>query len=202
MPSSTAAGYLLSRVPVWTGLALAATLTGAACAKKPVVVMADPPPLAVPTVPPRLVGPVQVEEAPPPPVDEAPERPAPRTTPRAPRVTRSEPARPAEGSGSAEPPKVEAPEPPVEAPSPNLLRTAETADDREATKRVKDIISRAETNLSKVNYKALSTSARAQHDNITRLIAQAEEALKSRSFTFARYLADKAEVLSGSLANR
>ena len=119
-------------------------------------------------------------------------------------MTRSEPpARPAEGGTTAEP-KPEAPDPPpaAEAPSPNLLRTAETADNREATRRVKEIIGRTESNLAKVNYKGLPTSARAQHDNITRLIAQAEEALRTRSFTFARYLADKAEVLSGSLANR
>lgn len=190
---------------MWASALALVVLTGAACAKKPVVVLADPPPLAVPAVPPRLVGPVQVEEAPPPAVDETPTQPAPRTTPRTPRVTRSEPTtRPAE-NGGAETPRPEAttdPAPPADAPSPNLLRTAETADDREATRRVKEIIGRAEANLAKVNYKTLSTSSRAQHDNITRLIAQAEEALKTRSFTFARYLADKAEVLSGSLANR
>ena len=188
---------------VWIGLALVAMLTGAACVKKPVVVTAEPPPLAVPVVPPRLVGPVQVEEAPPPPVDEAPERPASRAPTRTPRVTRSEPpARPADGGTAAEPPKADPPEPATTEAPPNLLRTAETADDREATRRVKEVIGRTEANLSKVNYKGLSTSARAQHDNITLLIAQAEEALNLRCFTFARYLADKAEVLSGSLANR
>jgi hypothetical protein len=53
-----------------------------------------------------------------------------------------------------------------------------------------------------VNYKTLSNTAKAQHDTATRLIAQAEDALRKRSFVFARYLADKAEVFSRSVVNR
>ena len=202
--------FTVGTVPVWTAPAVAllgAVLLAAGCAKKPVVVVATPPPLAVPAVPPRLVGPVQVEEEAPPPVEEAPERPAPRSAPRTPRVTRGTgdptPTRPADTAAPAgdSKPDGETPPPSAEQPPP-LLRTVETADDREATRRVKEIIGRAESNLGRVNYRGLSTTAKAQHDTATRLIAQAEEALRVRSFTFARYLADKAEVLSGSLVNR
>jgi hypothetical protein len=206
MHSLNDAGFPLVRGSVWAVVALAIGVFGPACAKKPVVVIAEPPPLAIPVVPPRLVGPVQVAEEAPPPVEDTPE-PAPRTTPRAPRVTRgatdAPPARPADPAGT------DAPKPePVEGPPasgenpPSLLRTVETADDREASRRVKEILGRAESNLAKVNYKSLSNTARMQHDQVTRFIAQAEDALRVRSFTFARELANKAEVLSGSLVNR
>jgi hypothetical protein len=206
MHSLNDAGSPLGRGSVWAMLALVIGVLGPACAKKQVVVVAEPPPLAVPVVPPRLVGPVQVAQEAPPPVEDTPE-PAPRTAPRPPRVTRgaSDPPAPR----PADTPGTEAPKPePVEGPPasgenpPSLLRTAETADDREATRRVKEILGRAESNLAKVNYKGLSSTARMQHDQATRFIAQAEDALRVRSFTFARELANKAEVLSGSLVNR
>jgi hypothetical protein len=204
-------GSPLGRGSVWAALAVAVSLgavsLGSACTRKPVVIVAEPPPLAVPAVPPRLVGPVQVAEEAPPPVEESPQEPAPRPAARTPRVTRgtADPTPPKPEGSTAETPKPgeQAETPPVSGEQPpSLLRTVETADDLEATRRVKAILGRAEQNLSKINYKTLSNTARMQHDQVTRFIAQAEDALRVRSFTFARYLADKAEVLSGSLVNR
>lgn len=198
---------------MWTGaclgLALVSLTTGAACAKKPVVVQADPPPLEVPIVPPRVLGPVMVEE-PPPPAVETPE-PAPARPGRNTRntggknndpVVKVEPppdagTKPAETS--AEPAPGTSTSAPAE-PAP-LLRT-DTADDAEVARKVRETLGRANENLNKANYNNLSSGAKSQYDTARRFIAQAEEALKGRSLTFARYLADKAETLSASLLNR
>jgi hypothetical protein len=195
------------------GALAAAVLCGplvTGCAKKVVAAPPEPPPLSVPAVPPRLVGPVVVEEVAPEPIEDAPLEPARRTTTRTPRVASrgsdGNGAKPAESGGSSDPAgKPEgatAEQPQPEQPAAPLLRTPETADDHEAIKRVKAILGRAEQNLSKVNYQNLSLNAKAQHDTATRFISQAEENLKTRSFTIARFLADKAETISGSLLNR
>lgn len=180
----------------------------AGCAKKPLIVLADPAPLEVPLVPPRVLGPVAVEEPAPPPVEAtapAPARPngRPRNTGRtADPVVKVEPppdpnAKPAEGtvdpnaSGSSS----AAPEP---AP---LLRT-DSADDAEVARKVRDTLGRANENLNKANYNNLGAGAKSQYDTARRFIAQSENALKARNLTFARYVADKAEALSASLLNR
>jgi hypothetical protein len=191
-----------------TGLALAAGLAGAGCATKVVATPEPPPPLVVPVVPPRLVGPVVVEDDAPLPVAEAPApapappaqrpaRPAPR--PAGNGAAKPEPAgTPAEGTAKTDTPAEPAPPPPAEP----LLRTPETVNDTEAEKRVREILGRAEQNLAKVDYRALTANGRAQADTARRFITQADAALKNRSLNFARYLADKAETLSTSLLNR
>jgi hypothetical protein len=179
---------------------------GAACAKKPVVVQAPPPPLEVPVVPPRLVGPVMVAEPELPPIEEP--EPAP-TRPRQPRpaarvndpVTKVEPppdpnAKPTDGNPgqpAANTAQIE--------PAP-LLRTPDTANDAEVSRKVREILARAGDNLNKVNYNGLNAGAKAQHDTARRFIAQAEEAVKGKNLVFARYVAEKAELLSASLLNR
>jgi type IV secretory pathway VirB10-like protein len=185
------------------------SLTGAAaCAKKPVVVHADPPPLEVPIVPPRVLGPVMVEE-PPPPAVEAPE-PAPARPGRGTRNTgrTNDPVvkvEPPPDSASKPPETSTEPAPGTSASAPAepapLLRT-DTADDAEVARKVRETLGRANENLNKANYNNLSAGAKSQYDTARRFIAQAEEALKGRSLTFARYLADKAETLSASLLNR
>jgi hypothetical protein len=193
----------------WLAFGLTGVVVLSACAKRPVVAAPEAPPLVVPVVPPRLVGPVVVEEDAPEPVEETAAAPAARTPPRTPRVNRGN----SEGSTASKPVEPAGPEtsrptntsesaaPAAEAPAP-LLRTPETADEQEAIRRVQAILRRAEQNLSRVNYKTLSIDAKARHDEVTRFIAQAEDALKTRSFTIARYFAGKAETLSGSLPNR
>ncbi|HEY8550576.1 MAG TPA: hypothetical protein VIL35_11515 [Vicinamibacterales bacterium] len=184
-------------------LVCAGAATGSACAKRVVAAPREVPPLAVPVVPPRLVGPVVVEDDRPEPVAEAPEpapaparpaRPAPRT---ADAGARPEGGGSAEGNGKADGENASA-----QPAEPRLLRTPETANDSEAVRKVRDILDRTEQNLTKVNYAALSSNAREQHDTARRFIIQADAALKARSLTFALYLADKAEKLSNSLLNR
>ncbi len=83
-----------------------------------------------------------------------------------------------------------------------LLRTRETANDAEAAKKVQEVLRRAEQNLGRVNYRGLSANGRKDADTARRFITQAGEALEKRQLVFAMSLADKAEALSTSLANR
>jgi hypothetical protein len=155
--------------------------------------------LSVPSVPPRLVGPVVVVDEPEAPVvAETPEPPAQRPPrPRAGRSSNGDPE-PAETSPKPEPATPPAP-PAAEAA---LLRTPATADDAEAVKRVKEMLRRAHENLGKVNRRALSSPAQAQHETAARFIVQAEKALETRNLNFATYLAEKAETISVSLMKR
>lgn len=191
-------------------LGLVAALGGAGCAKKVVAAPPEPPALVIPVVPPRLVGPVVVQDEPPQPVAEAPAESAPPPAPRpARKPTASQQAdatRQENGGTPVEAPKTEpaageqaSAAPPAE---PRLLRTPETANDSEAVRRVRETLARADQNLKKVNYSTLTQNGRAQADTVRRFITQADEALKARSITFARFLADKAETLSTSLLNR
>ena len=88
------------------------------------------------------------------------------------------------------------------APAAPLLRTRETANDAEATRKVKEVLTRTEQTLGKVNYRALSANGKAQADTVRRMIAQVGEALEKRNYVFALSLAEKAETLSTSLVNR
>jgi hypothetical protein len=200
-----------SRAVLFAGSLAAGVVVIGACSKKEPIAQKPPAPLEVPVVPPRLVGPVVVEE-PAPTTAEAPEPAPPRQRP--PRAVAK-----GNGSGGSEPVvKVEpppestkAPETPngqssqtgtsAEAAPPPLLRT-ETADDASVAKSVQETLLRAQQNLDKVNYQSLNPGAKAQHDTARRFIAQAQDALKSRRFEFARYLADKADRLSASLLSR
>ena len=186
-----------------TAALLVLSVGAGACARKVVAAAPPPVPLVVPAVPPRIVGPVVVPDERPQPVAEAPATPPPRPV-----------ARPKPGL-AVRPPDATA-ETPVEDPqraraegaegstptAPPLLRTRETANDAEAVKKVRDTLSRAEQNLAKVNYRALSANGRQQADTARRFITQAGDALEKGSLTFALSLADKAEALSTSLGSR
>ncbi len=64
------------------------------------------------------------------------------------------------------------------------------------------MLRRAQQNLSKVNLRSLSANGRAQAEDARRFITQAGEALEKRQLVMALSLADKAEALATSLANR
>ena len=186
--------------PAAVGLAVL-SLAGTGCTRKVIAAAPAPVPLAVPSVPPRIVGPVVVPEERPQPVAEAPAAPTQRPPARPPRNRPPDPAAdvPVEDPQRA---RAEGAEP-AAAPTPApLLRTRETANDAEAARKVQDALRRAEQNLAKVNYKGLSANGRKDADTARRFITQAGDALEKRQLTFAASLADKAEQLSTSLANR
>ena len=180
----------------------ALSLTSAGCTKKVSAAAPAPVPLAVPAVPPRIVGPVVVPEERPQPVAEAPAAPTQRPVSRPPR---NRPPDPAAEAAVEDPQRARAEgaeavaAPPTPAP---LLRTRETANDAEAAKKVQDVLRRAEQNLAKVNYRGLTANGRKDADTARRFITQAAEALEKRQLVFALSMADKAEALSTSLANR
>ena len=195
--------------PTRTGWPAAAVLVGLSlltggCTRRVVAAPPAPVPLSVPSVPPRIVGPVVVPEEKPQPVAEAPPTPSQRPATRPARLA-NRPPDPA-GETVVEDPqraRVEGAEPvaaPV-TPAP-LLRTRETANDAEATKKVQEVLRRAEQNLARVNYRGLSTNGRKDADTARRFITQAGEALEKRQLVFAMSMADKAEALSTSLVNR
>lgn len=195
---------ILSRTG-WPAAAMVVGLSLAAggCTRKVVAAAPAPVPLAMPSLPPRIVGPVMVPEDRPEPVAEATTTPTQRPAPRPPRLA-NRPPDPAAETAVEDPQRTRAesaeavPAPP---PAP-LLRTRETANDVEAAKKVQDVLRRAEQNLAKVNYRNLTDNGRAQADTARRFITQAGDALEKRQLVFAMSLADKAEALSTSLANR
>ena len=188
--------------------ALAAVLAGAlsGCAKARAHTEPDLPPLAVPVPPERSLPPLEggpIEAAvpaapqPPPPARPAPR---PRTEPRnGDTLARADaaavdPAR-AETAADASPP----PEEPATAPTLRLMPGGESPASEE---RVRQQISRAQQDLTHVDYKALNADAREQYDTAKRFVAVAEQAIKDRNLIFAQTLADKAATIAAVLLRR
>jgi hypothetical protein len=74
----------------------------------------------------------------------------------------------------------------------------------EVERNIRGLLLRANNDLGRVNYRALSADGRTQYDSAIRFIRQAEEALepRTRNLIFARNLADKALALAIQLAGR
>jgi histone H3/H4 len=67
---------------------------------------------------------------------------------------------------------------------------------------VREMLTRASRDLSRVNYTRLSADGRAQYEQSKRFSAQAEDALRERNLVFAATLADKAATLAAELLAR
>lgn len=181
------------------GSALAAS---AACASAQAKGPVDRPNLEVPPVPPRVIESTPAQELPPPePVGELP--------PAAPAAPRPRPPAPARDPVKTEPKPPETP--PVEQPATSTapvvppvsqLRTPETVDGAEASRRVRDLIDRAKKTLALIDYRRLSTERRSQYDSAKLMITQSENELKASNFEFARNLADKADRIATELQTR
>ena len=178
----------------------AVTLSGCFGASAKGVV--DFPRLEMPPPPPRLVETIEPVVQEPVTLVEEPAHQSVRPPPR--QATRPETARP-------EPPKTdgtraEAPleAPKAEDPSKPTLQTTPTVAEIEVERTIRGVIARANADLVRVNFRALSTDGRTQYDSAIRFIQQAEEALepRTRNLVFARNLADKALALAAQLAGR
>jgi type IV secretory pathway VirB10-like protein len=171
-------------------------LWASACAKAQARTPTEGPPLIVPDPPARVLAPVE----PPEPIAAAiPEAPTPAPPPPA---TRPPTRRPAPAAADAEPPRPEPAVPTVVqpvTPAPTL-RAAPSAADATAERAVRDTLSRAARDLSRVDYGRLSSDGRAQYEQSKRFTAQAEQALKDLNFPFAATLADKAATLAAELS--
>jgi hypothetical protein len=156
--------------------------------------MPPPPPRLVETVEPVVQEPVTLVEEP----AHQPVRPPTRQATR-PETTRPEPPRADATKTDAQP---EAPK--TEDPSKPILQTTPTVAEVEVERTIRGVIARANSDLGRVNYRALSTDGRTQYDSAIRFIQQAEEALepRTRNLVFARNLAEKALALAAQLAGR
>ena len=159
-------------------------------------------------IPPRVLSPLPPEPEEPP----SPEQPEPATPvarrpsaasdddpaahgcarqPRELRAPRSNPRRRRRQPGPQEAPAEAKPDEPKTA----ALKTPQTANEDESARRIREVMSRAQKELTRVNATALGRDARVQYDTARRFIDQAEDALKVKNYMFAGYLADKAEQL-------
>ena len=69
-------------------------------------------------------------------------------------------------------------------------------------KNVRATLTRANTELSRVDYRVLDNDAKIQYDTAKRFIRQAEDAVKSKNVVFAKSLADKAVAIADQLGGR
>jgi len=182
-------GHLVVLRAVVLGVGLLGVGSWVGCAKAKAAAVPDGPPLSVPQPPDRVLAPVEapapVAVAAPAPEPPPPAAPAPRTPPRpAPREAEQRP-QPA-------PPQAEAPR--------DLRPAAANTAARERA--VRDVLVRANRDLSRIDYGKLSTDGRAQYEQSKRFSQQAEQALKERNIVFAVTLADKAATLAAELLGR
>jgi outer membrane biosynthesis protein TonB len=160
-------------------------------------------PLDVPAAPPRDIEAAESEPLPPVPLVQEPARNAPpRTRPPAtreppkPETPKPEPPKP-------ETPPVEPPKPVEEPPKPpTTLQTTPPTAEGEVERAIRAAITRANADLSRVDYRALNADARTQYDTAKRFILQADDAMHAKNLVFAKTVADKAATLAAQLASR
>lgn len=183
--------------------ALAAMLVWPACTRTQAKVTPDAP-LEVPPPPPRDVEVVDSEPPPPAtlvpePARNAPSRTRQSTTP-APRAEPTRPEPPTAEPPPPEPPKpIEEPKPPA---APSTLQTTPPSAEGEVERGIRAALARANSDLSRVDYRALNNDARTQYDTAKRFVQQADRALHEKNLVFARSVADKAAALAAQLAGR
>jgi len=169
---------------------LTASLTACA-AKAQVRTEAEVPLLDPPPPPPRVVA---VYEAEPEPLAVAPAvEPA---TPVRPPARPSRPEQKPEQATTTPDPVEAVVRPPA---GPSLTMTPTPGSEAQTVTAIRDLLDRANRDLSRVNAASLNSDGRAQYDQARRFIQQADEALKTRNIVFAGKLADKAATMAAVL---
>jgi outer membrane biosynthesis protein TonB len=181
-------------------LALSVAVGAAACSRLKAKSAPEGPPLDVPAPPPRDVEATEVEPPQPIPLIAEPARNAP---PR-PRPTTPPPPREAP---KPEPPKPEAPpeqpKPAEEAPRPApTLQTMPAGEQGDLERGIRVTLSRAASDLSRVDYRTLNADARTQYDYAKAFIRQAEENIKAKHLEYAKTVAEKAAAIAAQLTSR
>jgi type IV secretory pathway VirB10-like protein len=193
-------GWLGGRVLLGS-LVLGVGMSGASCAKAQARTTADGPPLEMPAPPARVIAPVDE------PIASSPSEPA-EPAPAPPSTNRRPARRPSPSEGTQKP------EVPAAAPAEPAVPQAVPTDGRpveppptlrapgSAEKPIRDRLTLAQSNLSRVDYTKLSNDGRSQYEQSKRFIQQAEQALKDQNFVFAQTLADKAAQIATELLGR
>jgi hypothetical protein len=100
------------------------------------------------------------------------------------------------------------PEPPKPAPAneeskpASTLQTKPAGEEGDVERGIRSTLTRATTDLNRVDYRTLNTDARTQYDYAKRFVRQAEDALRQKNLVFAKTVADKAAALAAQLASR
>jgi hypothetical protein len=177
-------------------------LAGSSCAKARAEAAPDGPPLQVPEPPARVLGPI-ADPLPAAAVIPDPPAPAPATPPARPpaRRTNGNAAEAERPEAAPAPAAVQAPVEPVPTET-RELRAAPSASPATEERTIRDLLTRASRDLSRVDYARLSSEGKANYDQSKRFSQQAEQALKDRNFVFASTLADKAATLASELLGR
>jgi hypothetical protein len=182
----------------WT-LAVALAISLAGCARARPAVEPDLPPLAAPLPPARVLPPLEggpIEVATPTAAEEPPASPRPVPRRREPRPPAPAPADAARQEPETPPPAVEA----TPATPPPVLQLAPPGEESRVQQTIRQQLTKADKDLSGVDYRALGEDARAQYDTAKRFAQLAEQALKERNLVFAQTLADKAAAIAAVLA--
>ena len=181
-------------------------LTAAGCAR---IHANNPPevaPLEVPAPPPRVVDSPDTEAPLPVLLPEEPARHPNAGQRRATPPPKTEPAKSdsTKQDQTATPPTTEPPKPPEEPPRPPsaTLQTIPAGDEPELERSIRSQLTRAGTDLNRVDYRALSAEGRTQYDGAKGLMRQAEDALRAKNLVFAKTIADKAAALAAQLAGK
>jgi hypothetical protein len=171
----------------------------AGCAKAQAKTAPDGPPLVVPAPPARVIAPADepIATAPAEPLEPAP---APVSTTRRParRAQAESTQKPDPQPAEAPPPHAGPAEPAIAGPAPTLRAPGSAG----AEKPIRDLVARAQRDLSRVDYAKLSEDGKDQYEQSKRFVQQAEQALKDQNFVFAQTLADKAATLAAELLGR
>lgn len=175
----------------------------AACTHAQAKTTPEMPPLEMPVPPPRDVQPTEVEAPPPLPlVSEPAHNPPARLRPTPPART-AEPAKAAAEPPKPEPAPVEPPKPADEPPKPlTTLQTTPPAAEGEVERGIRASIQHANTDLNRIDYRALNTDARTQYDSAKRFLQTADEAIRTKNLVLAKTVAEKAAVIAAQLAGR
>jgi outer membrane biosynthesis protein TonB len=174
----------------------------AACSHAQAKTTPEMPPLEMPVPPPRDVQPTEVEAPQPVPlVTEPAHNPPARLRPSAP-PPRPEP-KPAEPPKPEPPVDAEPPKPADELPKPlTTLQTTPATAEAEVERGIRASILHANTDLNRIDYRALNTDARTQYDSAKRFLQQADEAIRTKNLVLAKTVAEKAAVIAAQLAGR
>ena len=182
-------------------LGIVVSAAGAGCIRAQAKSAPEGPPLDVPAPPARIVAPMDEPIVPAPTEPHEPAS-APasssRRPPRRSQPTTSEPAQRPDPSPVPETvPQATAPPEPVNTTPAPTLRAPGSAE-----KPIRDLVVRAQRDLSRVDYAKLSEAGKTQYEQSKRFAEQAEIALKDQNFVFAQTLAEKAVKLAAELSDR
>jgi hypothetical protein len=179
------------------------------CAHAQAKTIAGGPALDVPAPPPRTVEPAPIASTP---IDGVA-----LSSPSAPSGTSGDPARnaaprapvqarPATPSRTDEPSPADAakppPAPPAAAPPAQTLQTTPAEQDGEVEARIRTVLSRAGSDLNRIDYGRLPANAKSQYDQAKRFVSLAEDAIRAKNLVYAGTLADKAAELAAQLGGR